>query len=343
MTIIPGGVKLLAQAVGMTALLFLSSFLPAGAQSPEQPDVEIDTSVLQELNRYYGAQESAKPEQVAPRLSRPETRPEKRTLTVVPAKPESFPIEETHAREETHTDGLSEATKAALFPPPAPEHKPLSVPAEVSSLVAPTTQTPKTPPLPPRRPSIQEASASFVAKAREKTLPPARGLAMPAVPKAPVTAVPLKEKIVRGVEEIARQTGDERVDITAPVAPAEETSAAFPRPPPTSDHLLDFVTLLFPPEDTAITPAQETVLKNNVVALLLQNPGWRLQIQSFAGAEGKGGNEARRISLSRALSICSFLIAQGIDAPRMDVRALGMQTDRPPFDRADLVFLPPET
>ena len=73
------------------------------------------------------------------------------------------------------------------------------------------------------------------------------------------------------------------------------------------------------------------------------HPNWRLQIQAFASPSGHGISSARRTSLSRALSVRSYLLDQGIRAHRLDVRALGAKTNRDPQDRVDLVFLNPES
>ena len=66
----------------------------------------------------------------------------------------------------------------------------------------------------------------------------------------------------------------------------------------------------------------------------------RLQLKAFAG--GSGGNAAsaaRRLSLSRALSVRSYLIEKGIRSTRIDVRALGVPDDDGPPERVDIILL----
>ncbi|MCM0021949.1 MAG: OmpA family protein, partial [Tagaea sp.] len=64
----------------------------------------------------------------------------------------------------------------------------------------------------------------------------------------------------------------------------------------------------------------------------------RLQIQAFATGGDDQGNQARRLSLSRALAVRGHLIEQGIAATRMDVRALGRTGDGP-SDRVDILLV----
>jgi len=62
----------------------------------------------------------------------------------------------------------------------------------------------------------------------------------------------------------------------------------------------------------------------------------RLQLMAYAGGEGLSSSLARRMSLSRALSVRSFLIENGVRSTRIDVRALGNKTTEEPVNRVDL-------
>ena len=58
---------------------------------------------------------------------------------------------------------------------------------------------------------------------------------------------------------------------------------------------------------------------------------------AYAQGDPDQASNARRLSLSRALAVRSFLIDQGVHSSRIEVRALGNKvTDGPP-DRVDLV------
>lgn len=99
------------------------------------------------------------------------------------------------------------------------------------------------------------------------------------------------------------------------------------------------VSLAFEGNDSRITPDMETVLKDITTRLAADN-GLRVQLNAFASGEAGNQSSARRISLSRALSARDYLVEQGgITPTRMDVRALGDQTQKQPVDRIDFVFV----
>ena len=62
----------------------------------------------------------------------------------------------------------------------------------------------------------------------------------------------------------------------------------------------------------------------------------RLQLLAYAGGKDLSPSKARRMSLSRALSVRSFLIENGIRSTRIDVRALGSKTSEKPLNRVDV-------
>jgi outer membrane protein OmpA-like peptidoglycan-associated protein len=69
---------------------------------------------------------------------------------------------------------------------------------------------------------------------------------------------------------------------------------------------------------------------------------WRVQIRAYATPYGTGVSSDKRIALSRALSLRTALIAQGVPAARIDVLAEGLQSDNPKQpDRIDLYMYGP--
>ncbi len=62
----------------------------------------------------------------------------------------------------------------------------------------------------------------------------------------------------------------------------------------------------------------------------------RLQLMAYAGGPSLSASKARRLSLSRALSVRSFLIENGVRSTRIDVRALGNKTTEKPVNRVDI-------
>jgi len=69
---------------------------------------------------------------------------------------------------------------------------------------------------------------------------------------------------------------------------------------------------------------------------LKENESLRLQLLAYAGGKDLSPSKARRLSLSRALSVRSFLIENGVRSTRIDVRALGDKTSEEPLNRVDV-------
>ncbi|HEX6979337.1 MAG TPA: OmpA family protein [Alphaproteobacteria bacterium] len=66
----------------------------------------------------------------------------------------------------------------------------------------------------------------------------------------------------------------------------------------------------------------------------------RLQLVAYAKGSGDDAeSQARRLSLSRALAVRSYLIDQGVRSTRMEVRALGNKVPDGQPDRVDIVLV----
>ncbi len=65
----------------------------------------------------------------------------------------------------------------------------------------------------------------------------------------------------------------------------------------------------------------------------------RVQLMAYAEGTAETASQARRLSLSRALAVRSFLINQGVRSTRMDVRALGNKSQGGPSNRVDAVLV----
>tara|TARA_Y100000590_G_scaffold399084_1_gene481973 strand:- start:1133 stop:1969 length:837 start_codon:yes stop_codon:yes gene_type:complete len=66
----------------------------------------------------------------------------------------------------------------------------------------------------------------------------------------------------------------------------------------------------------------------------------RIQLRAYASSSGNSPSHARRVSLSRALTVRSYLIRKGVSSTNIDVRALGEPEDGSIKDRVDVVLLP---
>ncbi len=135
-----------------------------------------------------------------------------------------------------------------------------------------------------------------------------------------------------------------------PAAPAAPAPAAAPAPPPQQQPR---VAALPPPTapvegqvgqipfaaGAADLPADGKSILDRAVAQLKQDESARLQIVAYASGGDDSGSQARRLSLSRALAVRSYLIDQGVRSTRMDVRALGNRSPSGPADRVDILMV----
>jgi outer membrane protein OmpA-like peptidoglycan-associated protein len=93
-----------------------------------------------------------------------------------------------------------------------------------------------------------------------------------------------------------------------------------------------------------ITPAHKTSL-GGIVSALKAKPSTRAQILSYATpTNATGSTSARRVSLTRGLAIRTYLLSQGVDGGRVEVRALGDQKGdetggKGTLDQADIVIM----
>jgi outer membrane protein OmpA-like peptidoglycan-associated protein len=73
---------------------------------------------------------------------------------------------------------------------------------------------------------------------------------------------------------------------------------------------------------------------------MADNEAQRIQLLAYAAGDSSQVNQARRLSLSRALTVRQYLIDQGVRSTRMDVRALGNNVPQGPANRVDIVPAP---
>ena len=132
-----------------------------------------------------------------------------------------------------------------------------------------------------------------------------------------------------------------------PLAPDPAPSAApgFPAPritPPAPVELTNLdgdqgLRLIFDGASARLPLEGEARLKAVVPRLAAGKT--RIQIRAYAGSSTAPLSSARRLSLSRALMVRSFLVAQGIRGTLIDVRAMGIARDGGPVQRVDVIVL----
>ncbi len=202
-------------------------------------------------------------------------------------------------------------TPAPAVPPPAPTPTPEPAVVEVPAAAPaaePPTAAPPTPvppvPVPPPAPAIATADPA-PATAAEPPAPPAQQQA----PKPPASST--AESPAAAVQTASR-----------PDADGKETS----------------IRVLFDDKSAKIADSARAPLQK-LSDTMKKSENLRVQLMAYAGGTSETASQARRLSLSRALAVRSFLINQGVRSTRMDVRALGNKAEGGPSDRVDAVLV----
>ena len=197
----------------------------------------------------------------------------------------------------------------APSPAPAPQvAEAPTPPAKIAPPPAAPAPMPKAPAAPP--PPTEQASAAPPPPPPPVSEPPAPAAAAPPPPAMPAAETP-----------------------KAPAAPAPTEQASTPPAPATTGD--GPAQVLFNNDDTKLTADGQAVLAG-VIEKLNADENQRVQLMAFAAGEDLTSSKARRISLSRALSVRSFLIEKGIRSTRIDVRALGDKAENDPKNRVDV-------
>jgi outer membrane protein OmpA-like peptidoglycan-associated protein len=209
-------------------------------------------------------------------------------------------------------------------PPPASTIPPPPEPVDVER-VAPAAGTglanadPPADVAPAKQPPAAKATP---APSRTERRAPAR-----AAPDTARSAVPAPPKIPEPV-----QAANPPRQIARATPPSGATDMASAAPGPGGDQ----IRLGFAAGASEIDPSGQRRL-DGVAQNLAQDPKLRLQLLAYAGGTSDTGNQARRLSLSRALSVRSYLMDKGVPSTRIDVRALGNKIEDGPPDRVDVV------
>ena len=225
-----------------------------------------------------------------------------------------------------------------------------SKPSKMAAPVAKQSQTPEknidTSDSAPPSADVKQATPKQVATiknvASAPALPVTPVVAKPIDADASAPPAPAKDKTQTAsltpdetktsVPDVAK-TAETKHSDTAPVAasaPQDKAADKTPAVPSMSDLTLPF-------ETTSSTLSAEAQKKLDGLARQVQGMGdLRLQIRGFA--KGNDQSSERRMALSRVLVVRSYLMDKGIKPDRLDVQALGSETDKTPVDRVDIVF-----
>ncbi|NQU59200.1 MAG: OmpA family protein [Rhodospirillales bacterium] len=195
--------------------------------------------------------------------------------------------------------------------------------------------------LPKKQKAIQTAAEIPAPAIKESPAPKPKPAVIAATPKkleAPAKpTMPAPVAQVAPVAKVAKVAKSEAPKAPAPPpAPKKEVTAAPQQAAlPTAIEPGQALRVTFGGDQTKLPAAA----KNDLLALAEKMKGqgnMRLQLMAYAGGPSLSSSLARRMSLSRALSIRSFLIESGVRSTRIDVRALGNKTTEEPVNRVDL-------
>ena len=223
------------------------------------------------------------------------------------------------------------APAAELTATPKPAPAPRAVPP------APTRAVEAVKPPPPAREAEAVAPAAAEAPAAQAAVPAAIAAVEPAAGPGPAAVLTAPE-VVAAVPVI-----NEPAQVTPGVARAAGGRAPLPQvavlPGGADENEAEF-SLQFVPDSADIGSLAEGTL-NELALRMRQDTGLRVQLYAYAEGTAQTASRARRLSLSRALAVRSYLIDRGVRSTRMDVRALGNSVTQGPADRVDIIILQP--
>jgi outer membrane protein OmpA-like peptidoglycan-associated protein len=158
-------------------------------------------------------------------------------------------------------------------------------------------------------------------------------------------------------EQSPGQSSDDEAPIEQPIAPAgsrqDEPGEALatvtgPADGPSDGRALviddadqlQSLRVLFPEDGISIDAAAESELIG-LAGYLNNYQAQRVVLHAHAGDSAQGSSHARRLSLSRALAIRTFLVDRGVPVDRIYLRPLGSEVEDGPPDRVDILPLRP--
>ena len=213
------------------------------------------------------------------------------------------------------------APSKPVAPAPAPKPAPVVKPASAPKPAPKQQMAVVTPPKPAPKP-VAKAETKPIAQPKPHAPKPAPTVSASSVPAPPPPPPPN-----------VSTPKPPQVASAAPTQPRPEKV----KPASASGTVLqdgDMVSLLFP-EAVSKMPQNETSKLGPVIASLSERSDYRIRLFAYAGGDDLTKSKARRLSLSRALDVRSYLMKNGVRSTRIDVRALGSKTDKTPVNRVD--------
>ncbi len=223
------------------------------------------------------------------------------------------------------------APRSSYFGPTVTIKNPLPAEAPSTSALSVADTVPAPAPEPAPEP---EMAAEVPAAPSEPEMAPAA----PAEPTATAEAVPLVPESTGESAEAPPPPPEPETaeqDPAPAVTASEPTETAAATPGPAEMGPGRAMQVMFDDAASGLPDAATAGLKQ-AAQTLAANEDLRVQLMAYAGGKDLSASQARRLSLSRALSVRSFFIEHGVRSTRIDVRALGDKTDEEPLNRVDV-------
>jgi outer membrane protein OmpA-like peptidoglycan-associated protein len=210
----------------------------------------------------------------------------------------------------TLSQNATAVTTETLKPPPPNKDK-SPVAAPLPSATAPVAPTPTA--APPTSPTPAAV-----------TPPPVAVTPQPAPVAPPIAAAPPPPAATGATPQAL-------VALTAQPAASEPAGSGTP---PAQESLS---TVGFD-KDSARMPDSARDMLAHLASRMSEDATLEVQLLAYASGDEANASKARRLSLSRALAVRSFLIDQGVRKTRIEVRALGNKVPDGQADRVDIVM-----
>ena len=205
----------------------------------------------------------------------------------------------------------STLSTADSVPPPAPE------PVQMTTATA-TVAEPAPEPMPEAPAEATTATVALEPSGSDTPPPPAAPDAVEA-PAAPTSAA---------VEPVSEpETGTSSTETTETAA-ASSIVGGMAAPGLA-------LQLIFADAESKL-PGDASDALGDIAEKIKGSDNLRIQLMAYAGGEDLSASKARRLSLSRALSVRSYFIENGVRSTRIDVRALGDKSNEQPINRVDI-------
>lgn len=309
-------------AMGAAFAVLALAALPASAQQvitdnsslySNNPSVYVDLGVLDQLGQPASLQSLLSGRQALEATGYPQLVPNQKLKLKAPTPPKPKVVK-------------AKPLATALAEPPK-----VAAPVDQETVkAAPQTSVETAPaaPVPPAPPAVSTSSAPTpIVKAPELPKTPE----LPKAPELPKTSA-LPPPAPPAIQAAAPPSPPE---IKKPMEMAALPDAAAPSIMEGGETLMQIV---FGEGATRIPDNKMTDLKA-LAARMAKDEEMRLQLLAYAEGTDANASKARRLSLSRALAVRSYLIDQGVRSTRIDVRALGNKAGSGPAERVDVVML----